>query len=60
MKLRRLSLDEEIRARQQARGPLEEGKTFEHGPAKFVFITLLVVVVVSHLIALLMLAYTPS
>jgi hypothetical protein len=57
---RRLSLEEEIAARQRARGPLEEGKTFEHGPAKFIFISLLVIVVITHLIALVALAFTPG
>ncbi|GAA2731751.1 hypothetical protein [Actinocorallia aurantiaca] len=60
MRLHRLSLDEEIQARQRALGPPKEGKTFEHGPAKFIFITLLAVTVVSHLIALALLAFTPG
>ena len=60
MRLRRNSLEEEIWARQRARGPLEEGETFEHGPAKFIFVALLVIVVVTHLIALAALAFTPS
>lgn len=61
MRLRpRLSLEEEIAVRQRARGPLKEGKTFEHGPAKFIFVALLVIVVVTHLIALAALAFTPG
>ncbi|WP_106400409.1 hypothetical protein [Actinocorallia populi] len=60
MRLHKLSFEEEIRARQRARGPLKEGKTFEHGPAKFVFIALLAIVVVTHLIALVALGFTPS
>ena len=57
---RRPSLEEEIAARQRALGPLKEGKTFEHGPAKFIFIALLVIVVVTHLIALAALWFTPG
>ncbi|WP_276615548.1 hypothetical protein [Nonomuraea basaltis] len=34
------------------RKPLEEGKTFEHGPAKFVFVSLIVAVVVMHVVGL--------
>lgn len=60
MRLHRLSLDEEIQARQQALGRPEEGRTFEHGPAKFIFIALLTAVVVSHLVALALLAFIPS
>jgi len=60
MRLHKLSFEEEIAARQRQRGPLKEGKTFEHGPAKFIFIALLVIVVVTHLIALAALAWTPS
>jgi hypothetical protein len=32
------------------RRPLEEGKTFEHGPSKFVFISFIVIVVLMHVI----------
>ncbi|MEV0201072.1 hypothetical protein [Nonomuraea sp. NPDC050691] len=32
--------------------PLKEGKHFEHGPAKFIFITLIVVVVLTHTVGL--------
>ncbi|GAA0969103.1 hypothetical protein [Actinocorallia libanotica] len=60
MRLHKLSFEEEIRARQLARRPLDEGKTFEHGPAKFIFVSLIVITVVSHLIALALLWFTPS
>jgi hypothetical protein len=60
MRLHKLSFEEEIAARQRRRGPLKEGKTFEHGPAKFIFIALLAIVVVTHLIALAALAWTPN
>jgi hypothetical protein len=60
VKLRQRSFEERLRARQETRGPLEEGEVFEHGPAKFIFVALLVIVVVTHLIALAALALTPS
>ncbi|MET8003333.1 hypothetical protein [Nonomuraea glycinis] len=44
----RKSLEERIADRVAARKPLEEGKTFEHGPAKFVFVSLIVAVVLMH------------
>jgi hypothetical protein len=41
---------EERVAKQQAkRGPLKEGKVFEHGPAKFLFIFIIGFVVITHL-----------
>ncbi|MEV4016415.1 hypothetical protein AB0J35_38550 [Nonomuraea angiospora] len=46
----RKSLEERIADRVAQRRPLEEGKTFEHGPAKFVFISFIVIVVLMHVI----------
>lgn len=46
------SLEERIADRQAQRKPLEEGKTFEHGPAKFVFISLVVVIGIMHVVGL--------
>lgn len=46
----RKPLEERIADRVAARRPLEEGKTFEHGPAKFVFVSLLVAVVLMHVV----------
>ncbi|MER6947713.1 hypothetical protein ABT294_27140 [Nonomuraea sp. NPDC000554] len=48
----RKPLEERIAERVAARKPLEEGKTFEHGPAKFVFVSLIVAVVVVHFVGL--------
>ncbi|MBT2228603.1 hypothetical protein [Nonomuraea sp. NEAU-A123] len=48
----RKPLEERIADRVAQRRPLEEGKTFEHGPAKFVFISLIVAVVVMHVVGL--------
>jgi cytochrome b561 len=48
----RKSVEERIADRMAKRKPLEEGKTFEHGPAKFVFISLIVIVVVMHTVGL--------
>jgi hypothetical protein len=50
---RRRSFEERLAARQAELGPLKEGKVFEHGPAKFLFITLIVLVVVVHVGALI-------
>jgi cytochrome b561 len=55
MSLRRKSLEERIADRQAQRPPLKEGKQFEHGPAKFVFIFLIVFVVALHLVGLIVL-----
>jgi hypothetical protein len=49
----RKSVEERIADRMATRKPLEEGKTFEHGPAKFVFISLIVVVVLTHTVGLM-------
>ncbi|MEO3790141.1 hypothetical protein ABGB14_08000 [Nonomuraea sp. B10E15] len=46
----RKPLEERIADRMAQRKPLEEGKTFEHGPAKFVFVSLLVAVVLMHVV----------
>ncbi|MEV0201502.1 hypothetical protein [Nonomuraea sp. NPDC050691] len=43
-------LEERIADRVAARKPLEEGKTFEHGPAKFVFVFLIAAVVIMHVV----------
>ncbi|MEU4224202.1 hypothetical protein AB0F17_07910 [Nonomuraea sp. NPDC026600] len=48
----RKPLEERIADRVAQRRPLEEGKTFEHGPAKFVFISLIVAVVLMHVVGL--------
>ncbi|MGP3955185.1 hypothetical protein ACTWPT_04250 [Nonomuraea sp. 3N208] len=48
----RKSVEERIADRMAKRRPLEEGKTFEHGPAKFVFISLIVAVVLMHVVGL--------
>lgn len=45
-------LEERIADRMAQRRPLEEGKTFEHGPAKFVFVSLIVAVVLMHVVGL--------
>ncbi|MFC4119715.1 hypothetical protein [Nonomuraea zeae] len=46
----RKSVEERIADRMAQRKPLEEGKTFEHGPAKFVFVSLIVAVVLMHVV----------
>ncbi|MDA0636411.1 hypothetical protein ACQEUU_22055 [Nonomuraea sp. CA-218870] len=48
----RKSLEERIAERQAKLRPLKEGKHFEHGPAKFVFVALIVVVVLMHFVGL--------
>ena len=40
---------ERMAARQAKLGPLKEGKVFEHGPARFVFIFFIGFVIVTHL-----------
>ncbi|ROO88301.1 hypothetical protein EDD29_5964 [Actinocorallia herbida] len=54
----RRSLDEEIAYRQAKRPPLTEGKHFEHGPAKFVFVALISITLAAHLVALVLLKFT--
>jgi cytochrome b561 len=48
----RKPLEERIAERVAQRRPLEEGKTFEHGPAKFVFVSLIVAVVLMHVVGM--------
>ncbi|GAA1766257.1 hypothetical protein AB0K40_03205 [Nonomuraea bangladeshensis] len=48
----RKPLEERIAERQAKLPPLKEGKHFEHGPAKFVFIALIVSVVLMHFVGL--------
>jgi hypothetical protein len=45
---RRMSFEERLAERQARQAPLKEGKVFEHGPAKFLFITLIGLIVVVH------------
>lgn len=40
---------ERIAKRQAKLGPLKEGKVFEHGPAKFLFIFIIGFVIITHL-----------
>ncbi|SFI64672.1 hypothetical protein SAMN05216275_104160 [Streptosporangium canum] len=49
---RRKTLEERIADRQAERPALKEGRQFEHGPAKFVFVFLIVTVVLIHLVGL--------
>ncbi|MET9338907.1 MULTISPECIES: hypothetical protein [unclassified Nonomuraea] len=48
----RKPLEERIAERQAKLPPLKEGKHFEHGPAKFVFIFLITFVVIIHFVGL--------
>ncbi|MFF5210906.1 hypothetical protein [Streptosporangium sp. NPDC000396] len=48
-------IEERIAERQAQRPSLKEGKHFEHGPAKFIFIFVVVFVVVGHIAGLLLL-----
>ncbi|HEX4817574.1 MAG TPA: hypothetical protein VFV66_32935 [Nonomuraea sp.] len=48
----RKSVEERIADRMAKRRPLKEGKTFEHGPATFVFVSLIVAVVLMHVVGL--------
>jgi hypothetical protein len=50
----RRSYEERLAARQAELPPLKEGRVFEHGPAKFVFISLIFLVVVVHVGALIL------
>ncbi|MEO3867276.1 hypothetical protein ABGB18_00440 [Nonomuraea sp. B12E4] len=55
----RKPLEERIADRMAQRKPLDEGKTFEHGPAKFVFISLIVAVVLMHVVGVaIVMAFT--
>ena len=49
----RMSFEERLAERQAKLGPLKEGRVFEHGPAKFLFITLIGLVVIVHVGALI-------
>ncbi|MEU4832905.1 hypothetical protein [Streptosporangium sp. NPDC023615] len=51
----RKPIEERIAERQAGRSALKEGRHFEHGPAKFVFVFVIVFVVVGHLAGLLLL-----
>lgn len=53
--LHKKSIEERIAERQAGRPALKEGRHFEHGPAKFVFVFVIVFVVVGHLAGLLLL-----
>ncbi|MFE3450316.1 hypothetical protein ACFXJ8_15420 [Nonomuraea sp. NPDC059194] len=48
----RKPLEERIAERQAKLPPLKEGKHFEHGPAKFVFVFLIALVVIMHFVGL--------
>ncbi|MEU6997886.1 hypothetical protein [Nonomuraea sp. NPDC046570] len=48
----RKPIEERIAERQAKLKPLEEGKLFEHGPAKFVFLFLIIGVVLIHVVGL--------
>ncbi|MCW2900192.1 MAG: hypothetical protein JWO67_2457 [Streptosporangiaceae bacterium] len=48
------TLEERIAERQAGLPPLKEGRTFEHAPAKFIFIALLVMIVLGHLLVLIL------
>jgi flagellar basal body-associated protein FliL len=49
----RKTFEERIAERQAKLGPLKDGGVFEHGPAKFLFISLIVLIVVVHVGALI-------
>lgn len=44
---------ERVAERQAKLGPLKEGKTFEHGPAKFLFAFIIGFVIITHLAILI-------
>jgi hypothetical protein len=44
---------ERIARREAKRGPLEEGKVFEHGPAKFLFMFIIGFVILTHVAILI-------
>ncbi|GGL37360.1 hypothetical protein [Planomonospora parontospora] len=48
-------IEERIAEREARRKPLKEGRHFEHGPAKFLFIFIIVFVVIGHIAGLLFL-----
>lgn len=45
--------EERIAERQAKLGPLKDGGVFEHGPARFVFVSLIFLIVVVHVGALI-------
>ncbi|WP_169789093.1 hypothetical protein [Nonomuraea candida] len=49
---RRKPIEERIAERVAKLPPLKEGKHFEHAPAKFIFVTLLVAVALMHFVGL--------
>lgn len=57
---RRPPLEERIAQRQRERGPLKEGKYFEHRPAAIAFTAVIVCVLLTHLIAFLLIEYAPQ
>lgn len=57
--LSRPPLEERIARRQRERGPLREGKYFEHRPAAIVFTALIACVVMTHVIAFVLIEYAP-
>jgi hypothetical protein len=57
---RRPSLEERIAQRQRERGPLKEGKYFEHRTAAIAFAGVLVCVVLTHIVAFVMIEYLPK
>jgi len=58
--MRRPPLEERIAQRQRERGPLKEGKYFEHRPAAIVFCALIVCVLLTHVAAFVMIEYAPK
>jgi hypothetical protein len=48
----RRSFEERLAERQAQQAPLKEGRVFEHGPAKFLFLSLIGLIVVVHVGAL--------
>ncbi|MGI8332006.1 hypothetical protein ACRYCC_18735 [Actinomadura scrupuli] len=53
-------LEERIAAHQQGRAPLKSGKYVEHRPAALVFAFVLCFVVITHIVALVILAVGPD
>jgi hypothetical protein len=51
----RKPIEERLAERRAQLPPLREGEHFEHGPAKFIFISLIVVLVVAHFVGLFVL-----
>jgi hypothetical protein len=56
---KRPPLEERIAARQKERGPLKEGKYFEHSTARIAFLGLIVCVIVTHILAFIMIEFAP-